>query len=1363
MTRRIVTAKEQVELLSPWTHEAAASDDLRLGNPGEPLGKPIAGVPDPERDPRGKLAEAGLTYDDMVDNLVSHYNGANASQRLNGRKWYRVANKIFKGLGKDAGVDHARAIAVGAATSPNTDWNDNIKHAGNMLMHYRPNDSDHNEDDWMMAHIHPEALENFRQQTGRDVTHSDEDLHALADLHQGYWPNTLTNAKKGLLGNHDVANNPEAREAWMRNIQHHGMDAVLADHEGQRFANRAKPGWSPSASMRDIMRRDLGGDTDGPKGTLGSNIKKAKAVIRAPKGSKMADYAQIINGPKVRNFSTNIIDRTRMDRSGYLEHPNGDWTQHEDLGGTIDAHHLRASTMAHGQWERKGYRDEDSPLNPSNAFTYDVYNRGLLDATRRINANEADPRKHLTPKQVQAVIWLKHKADNDRFKGMPINHEGEITPRILRDHKLKLKKKEQAAERKRQREMVTAALGPKELASMPPLWRKMFTTRRMPEWTELLDSWVKHNAPKDTEGHREASRVTAGCETCGVPVYHISGTGWVHADDDDKDGEEHDEDHQAEPDPDDDLGLGLSSMNAEYERRELQGSRWYITGEHDDLPPLPDDFHVPDSPEGQPDRSPGWLHRQFVGPHKGVWDIPENELDDRWNGVYDTLGFDPKTREQWESGRHTGNPSDKWDGGMDGMMGGGVKDYLTRAPMSKDEYARHREHSQNRAKEMADSLWGAMYPPEEEEGRKAVHNTETINGLMDNGWQPEHIKYDEDDEPYAQYQHPSGWNITDRGGMYKEVGHAATPGESHDVINVNRNVDGESYNAPFGPADAHAHIENELNGDPEETGGTFQYLTENDPRIKRYKPRQASRWYVSMPVNPHTQNTQRGNTYNTNLAAEAYLEEMGAPNGRRLDFGAGHGLTGRPVESGGLGYDTFEPNPHPTKFVGGEPDENGMHRPTHTDSKRIRPKSYDRVQSTNVLNVLEPGYDVGQRHHAIEEMGRVMAPGGHAVVTVRPVSDVMGSTTGYHNPGDEPNSMRQKKRNRETGEPEEWYQKGYQNHQELVDELQGTLGSGYTVSKAPVGPVGAHVYRHPAKRKRSANWEPDEDEKETREWRCRGCGRDDNTEARCDDCGCWGPDGPADNRHEYRESSWYLKQANEDEVVGCRSCNTESYADEYAHGTHCPVCGDHNWEYAERRSDRHGSRRSSWYTDAAMEEELMGGGGAKLPGVASGGLTGDAGPGDKEKPWGTVEQLMNPQGIGAPSSAPPVGAPGGTPVSYNPSSGTEQWRTHVETGLQRNGLPTSLADQVLKQMQTESSGNPNAINNWDSNAQAGHPSQGLLQTIPDTFNKYRLPGDSTNILDPQANIDSAIGYAKSTYGPTLMNSQGNGMGSGHGY
>jgi Transglycosylase SLT domain len=144
-------------------------------------------------------------------------------------------------------------------------------------------------------------------------------------------------------------------------------------------------------------------------------------------------------------------------------------------------------------------------------------------------------------------------------------------------------------------------------------------------------------------------------------------------------------------------------------------------------------------------------------------------------------------------------------------------------------------------------------------------------------------------------------------------------------------------------------------------------------------------------------------------------------------------------------------------------------------------------------------------------------------------------------------------------------------------------------------------------------------------------------------------------------------------------------------------------------------------------------------------------------------------GIGSPktpSSTPGAASPSGgpsMPVSYTPSAGVEQWNDQVNLALDRNGLPRSLAPNVKKQIGTESSGNPNAINNDDSNAVAGHPSQGLLQTIPSTFQHYHLPGDSNSITDPQANLDAAIGYAKETYGPTLMNSQGTGIGSGRGY
>ena len=63
----------------------------------------------------------------------------------------------------------------------------------------------------------------------------------------------------------------------------------------------------------------------------------------------------------------------------------------------------------------------------------------------------------------------------------------------------------------------------------------------------------------------------------------------------------------------------------------------------------------------------------------------------------------------------------------------------------------------------------------------------------------------------------------------------------------------------------------------------------------------------------------------------------------------------------------------------------------------------------------------------------------------------------------------------------------------------------------------------------------------------------------------------------------------------------------------------------------------------------------------------------------------------------------------------------------------------------ESSGNPRAINDWDSNAKAGHPSKGLMQTIDSTFAAHALPGYG-DIWNPVDNAIAAIRYAKSRYG-----------------
>ncbi|MFE3447473.1 WXG100 family type VII secretion target [Nonomuraea sp. NPDC059194] len=63
----------------------------------------------------------------------------------------------------------------------------------------------------------------------------------------------------------------------------------------------------------------------------------------------------------------------------------------------------------------------------------------------------------------------------------------------------------------------------------------------------------------------------------------------------------------------------------------------------------------------------------------------------------------------------------------------------------------------------------------------------------------------------------------------------------------------------------------------------------------------------------------------------------------------------------------------------------------------------------------------------------------------------------------------------------------------------------------------------------------------------------------------------------------------------------------------------------------------------------------------------------------------------------------------------------------------------------ESGGNPSAINNWDINAKNGVPSQGLMQTIPPTFNTHSLPGHK-QILEPVDNIIAGVLYTYKRYG-----------------
>jgi DNA repair exonuclease SbcCD ATPase subunit len=76
------------------------------------------------------------------------------------------------------------------------------------------------------------------------------------------------------------------------------------------------------------------------------------------------------------------------------------------------------------------------------------------------------------------------------------------------------------------------------------------------------------------------------------------------------------------------------------------------------------------------------------------------------------------------------------------------------------------------------------------------------------------------------------------------------------------------------------------------------------------------------------------------------------------------------------------------------------------------------------------------------------------------------------------------------------------------------------------------------------------------------------------------------------------------------------------------------------------------------------------------------------------------------------------------------------------------AKKLLSLAQGESGLQVKIVNNWDSNAAAGNPSQGLMQVIPTTFKAYHQKG-TDGILDPLANIAASINYQKATYGRLL--------------
>ncbi|MCZ1011405.1 transglycosylase SLT domain-containing protein [Streptomyces lydicus] len=135
-----------------------------------------------------------------------------------------------------------------------------------------------------------------------------------------------------------------------------------------------------------------------------------------------------------------------------------------------------------------------------------------------------------------------------------------------------------------------------------------------------------------------------------------------------------------------------------------------------------------------------------------------------------------------------------------------------------------------------------------------------------------------------------------------------------------------------------------------------------------------------------------------------------------------------------------------------------------------------------------------------------------------------------------------------------------------------------------------------------------------------------------------------------------------------------------------------------------------------------------------------------EKQGHTAQQAANRsverKVIAAPKSAPKA-APKAAPKRY--ANNLDGWIRESLDIMKAKGIPGSY-EGLHRNIMRESSGNPNAVNDWDINAINGIPSKGLLQVIQPTFDTYHVSGTPHKLTDPIANITAAANYAAHRYG-----------------
>lgn len=111
----------------------------------------------------------------------------------------------------------------------------------------------------------------------------------------------------------------------------------------------------------------------------------------------------------------------------------------------------------------------------------------------------------------------------------------------------------------------------------------------------------------------------------------------------------------------------------------------------------------------------------------------------------------------------------------------------------------------------------------------------------------------------------------------------------------------------------------------------------------------------------------------------------------------------------------------------------------------------------------------------------------------------------------------------------------------------------------------------------------------------------------------------------------------------------------------------------------------------------------------------------------------------------------------------KRWANLVRSVMREHRIKRRYLRGILAQIQQESSGNPYAVNRWDSNARRGTPSKGLLQVIAPTYKAHAKPGFRRLKYQtvPYTNIWASLNYVKRNYGMKKFRSWNRGYNQGY--